>query len=121
MFVVTEPVSEVVAGALRSQVESGENRVGGPAQCCRRGIVGAGPRIPSLGGGGTAGELRHDGEIDFRNPLFAPFADARFNDFTRLPLWRVPEDRPVGSVREWWRDSTGDLRSSRFPWARDGW
>lgn len=28
------------------------------------------------------------GEIDFRNPLFAPFADPRFSDFTRIHFWR---------------------------------
>ena len=28
------------------------------------------------------------GEIDFRHPLFAPFADARFSDFTKIHFWR---------------------------------
>jgi hypothetical protein len=28
------------------------------------------------------------GEIAFRHPLFAPFADARFNDFTKIHFWR---------------------------------
>jgi hypothetical protein len=28
------------------------------------------------------------GEIDFRHPLFAPFADPRFSDFTRARFWR---------------------------------
>lgn len=27
-------------------------------------------------------------EIEFRHPLFAPFADPRFNDFTRLHFWK---------------------------------
>jgi hypothetical protein len=28
------------------------------------------------------------GEIDFRHPLFAPFADPRFSDFTRIHFWQ---------------------------------
>jgi len=27
------------------------------------------------------------GEMDFRHPLFAAFADARFSDFTRIHVW----------------------------------
>ncbi|MBI3877062.1 MAG: BatA domain-containing protein [Verrucomicrobia bacterium] len=28
------------------------------------------------------------GEIDFRHPLFAPFADPRFSDFTKIHFWK---------------------------------
>jgi hypothetical protein len=28
------------------------------------------------------------GELDFRHPLFAPFADPRFSDFTKIHFWR---------------------------------
>jgi hypothetical protein len=28
------------------------------------------------------------GEIDFRHPLFAPFADPRFGDFTKVHIWK---------------------------------
>jgi hypothetical protein len=28
------------------------------------------------------------GHIDFRNPLFGPFADARFSDFTKIHFWK---------------------------------
>jgi hypothetical protein len=28
------------------------------------------------------------GEIDFRHPLFAPFADPRYSDFTKIHVWR---------------------------------
>src|SRR5260221_12580748 len=27
-------------------------------------------------------------EIDFRHPLFAPFADPRFSDFTKIHFWK---------------------------------
>jgi hypothetical protein len=28
------------------------------------------------------------GQLDFRDPLFAPFADPRFNDFTKIHFWK---------------------------------
>lgn len=28
------------------------------------------------------------GQISFQNPLFAPFSDARFNDFTKIHIWK---------------------------------
>jgi hypothetical protein len=28
------------------------------------------------------------GEVDFRHPLFAPFADVRFSDFTKIHFWK---------------------------------
>jgi Mg-chelatase subunit ChlD len=28
------------------------------------------------------------GEVDFRHPLFAPFADPRFSDFTKIHVWK---------------------------------
>ena len=36
-------------------------------------------------------------QIDFQHPLFAPFADPRFNDFTKIQFWshRVIRDVPV--------------------------
>jgi len=33
-------------------------------------------------------------DIDFRNPLFAPFADPRFSDFTRIHFWKYRQVDP---------------------------
>lgn len=38
------------------------------------------------------GDFRLLGEIDFRSPLFQPFASPRYNDFTRIHFWN---HRPV--------------------------
>ena len=43
------------------------------------------------------------GQIDFEHPLFAPFADPRFSDFTKIHFWRyrrialenIPGARPI--------------------------
>ena len=34
------------------------------------------------------------GEIDFRHPLFAPFADPRFSDFTKVHFWKYRRIEP---------------------------
>ncbi|MDO8541596.1 MAG: BatA domain-containing protein [Opitutaceae bacterium] len=34
-------------------------------------------------------------EIDFRHPLFAPFADPRFSDFTKIHVWRYRKLDPA--------------------------
>ncbi len=45
------------------------------------------------------------GEIDFRHPLFAPFADPRFSDFTKVRFWKPvplvlpPESRATVAAR----------------------
>jgi hypothetical protein len=49
----------------------------------------------------TVEEVRPDnnyamlGEIDFGHPLFAPFADARFSDFTKIHFWKYRRLVPV--------------------------
>jgi hypothetical protein len=35
-------------------------------------------------------------EIDFRHPLFAPFADPRFSDFTKIHFWKYRKINAVG-------------------------
>ncbi|MFO1460177.1 MAG: BatA domain-containing protein [Verrucomicrobiota bacterium] len=97
MFVVTEPVSEVVAGALRSQVESGKTVLAVPRNAAAAASLAPVLGIPSLGvEEGRPENYAMMAEIDFRNPLFAPFADARFNDFTRLHFWRYRRIDPAG-------------------------
>ena len=104
LFVVTDPLPEGLAGALRSQVAAGKTalfvlRSGAPANTLAA-VLG----LPGI----VAPEaLPKDyailGEIDFRDPLFAPFADPRFNDFSKIHFWKyrrldagaIPSARPV--------------------------
>jgi len=55
------------------------------------------------------------GEIDFQHPLFAPFADPRFSDFTRIHFGNIAGSiRRKSPARGCWRDSTGTpMRRSR--------
>ncbi len=45
-------------------------------------------RLPDVPVTEAAGDYALLGEIDFRHPLFAPFDDPRFNDFTRIHFWK---------------------------------
>jgi hypothetical protein len=104
LFVVSDPLPEGLAGALRGQVAAGKTalfvlRSGAPANAL----------ATVLGREGLALEeaaLKNYailGEIDFRHPLFAPFADPRFNDFSRIHFWKyrrldagtIPSARPL--------------------------
>jgi len=104
LFIVTDPLPEGLAGALRSQVAAGKTALfvlksGAPANTLAT-VLGL-PRLVA------AEALPKDyailGEIDFRDPLFAPFADPRFNDFSRIHFWKyrrldagaIPSARPV--------------------------
>ena len=88
LFVVTEPLSDENARAVREYVLAGKAvlfAVKSPE---------AGPALARvLGLDALKLEEAHPagyamlGDIDFRHPLFAPFADPRFSDFTRIHFW----------------------------------
>ena len=50
------------------------------------------------------------GEIKFDHPLFAPFAGAQFNDFTKIRFWkhRLIKPESLGDVKVLARFETGD-------------
>jgi hypothetical protein len=59
-------------------------------------------------------------EIDFTHPLFATFAGARYNDFTKIHFWRhrrieLPEDSPARVIARF-DDRTPALWESRVGW-----
>ena len=48
----------------------------------------------------AAGDYALLGEVDFTHPIFAPFADPRFSDFSRIHFWKhrrwtIPPDLPA--------------------------
>jgi hypothetical protein len=43
---------------------------------------------PALRGTDVSGEYAILGQMDFQHPLFAPFADPRFSDFTKIHFWK---------------------------------
>jgi hypothetical protein len=86
---VSEAISPAQAAALRTEVENGKTLVFAPKSSA------AAPTLATLlGRDSLAIEEAHIanyamfGEIDFRHPLFAPFADPRFSDFTKIHFWK---------------------------------
>ena len=48
----------------------------------------------------ASGDYALFGEVDFTHPIFAPFADPRFSDFSRIHVWKhrrwtIPPDLPA--------------------------
>lgn len=89
MFVVTAPVPPELGSALRAQAMAGKTVL----------VALSGPEMEAsldglLGVDGLRLEQGHPdnyamlGEIDFRHPIFAAFADPRFSDFTKIHFWR---------------------------------
>jgi hypothetical protein len=62
-------------------------------------------------------QFRLLGEVDFRHPLFAPFADARFSDFTKIHFWRHRRVDPavIPDARVLARFDSGDAAMVEIP------
>ena len=89
IIVVTEPLPSAQAAALREQVVAGKTLVFAPKSAAAAPTLGA-----LLGHEGialtdvTPTTYAMFAEIDFKHPLFAPFADPRFSDFTKIHIWK---------------------------------
>lgn len=86
---VTDNVPAEQAAALRAGLEAGRTLVFAPRS------AGAAPTLGLLVGREGVGlaEVKPGSyamlaEIDFQHPLFAPFADPRFSDFTKIHFWQ---------------------------------
>jgi hypothetical protein len=89
LTVVTAPLPATTAQALRAGVDAGGTVLflaGSPEAVASAGELVGTPTLASQKASATGGALL--GEIDFRHPLFAPFADPRFSDFTKIRLWK---------------------------------
>ncbi|HEY5914459.1 MAG TPA: BatA domain-containing protein, partial [Verrucomicrobiae bacterium] len=89
LLVVTGALGEHQSAPLRDAVTRGKTLLFAPTG------PSAAPTLDAILGPARSGleEKRPDnyamlGQIEFRHPLFAPFADARFSDFTKIHFWR---------------------------------
>ncbi len=89
LIFVSDAVSPATAAALREQAQAGKTIVLVPRN------AEAGATLGTLLGreGMGVSEMRPSNyamfaEIDFQHPLFAPFADPRFSDFTKIHIWK---------------------------------
>lgn len=105
LLVVTDPLSAPAAETVRARIEAGATVVAAPKRPAFA------PTLSVLAGRpGLALEEARPGsyamlaEIDFRHPVFAPFADPRYSDFTKIHFWAyrrlsteaLPEHRVLG-------------------------
>lgn len=86
---ISEAVAPEAAAALRVQAQEGKTLVVMPRTAA------AAPTIGALVGSEAVRleEARPStyamfADIDFQHPLFAPFADPRYNDFTKIHIWK---------------------------------
>jgi hypothetical protein len=89
LVVLTGDISPPVAALLREQAEAGKTVVFAPVN------AGAGATLAALLGVGavplseaTVRNYAMLTDLDLTHPLFAPFADPRFSDFTKIHVWK---------------------------------
>ncbi len=89
LIIVNGSLSEGAAQVLRNQLAEGKTILSlVPESAAASGLS------KLLGGervnvdDGQPGDYAMLADIDFRHPLFAPFADPRFSDFTRIHFWK---------------------------------
>jgi hypothetical protein len=89
LVIVTDLLEGENAATLREAVSRGSTLLFAPASAAAFAGLGKILGLNEL----RAEERRLEGyalmgEIDFRHPLFAPFADARYSDFTKIHFWK---------------------------------
>ena len=117
LFVVTEAVSDPVAQALRSQILAGKTALFAPKTAGAASSLAAVLGVPAVTvGEGSVENYAMLSQIDFQHPLYAPFADARFNDFTKLHFWkhRQLDAGSIPGARVVARFDRGDPALDRF-------
>lgn len=103
LMVVTGPIPPLQAAALAEHVKSGGTVLLALAQANPEMSATAaaliGSEMPLSEVSPTNGYAML-GQIDFGHPLFAPFADPRFSDFTKIRFWKLRRlsDLPNGKI-----------------------
>jgi len=111
LAVLTAPTSEENAARLKRFAEAGGTVlcvVRSPEQAASLAAIAGMPAV-------EVSEAKVDGdvmlgEIDFGHPLFAPFAGAQFNDFTKIRFWKYRkfDAAALGDARAVARFENGD-------------
>jgi hypothetical protein len=86
---ITDAISAEMAAALREEANAGKTLVVMPKNTSVGATLGALlGREPVPLAEGQTGNYAMFAEIDFQHPLFAPFADPRYSDFTKIHVWK---------------------------------
>lgn len=121
LVVVTDAPDEAQQEAVRTHLARGMTVLFAPPDPA---AVSALARLPGLDGlsaeEGRFANYGLWGEIDFRHPLFAPFADPRFSDFTRIHFWKYRrlDASAIAETRALARFDNGDPALLEIPAGR---
>lgn len=90
LVVVTARLPEGSAAALRTLMEAGATVLFAPPSAADAAGLARMLGVPSVEiVDAKPANYAMLGDLDFRHPLLAPFADPRFSDFTRVHFWRL--------------------------------
>ena len=89
LVIIAEPLGEQAGGVLREHLHAGGTALllikdAPAAGTIARLVDGAEVRCQET----TSKRYALLGQIDFQHPLFAPFSDPRFSDFTKIHFWK---------------------------------
>lgn len=89
LYVVTDSVPDATAAEIRQRVVGGKMLLISPRKSAMAGTVAQLLGMESLPlPEAVVRDYAMLGTIDFRHPCFAPFADPRFSDFTKIHFWK---------------------------------
>lgn len=89
LWIVTRPLTEAVAEGLRGKMEQGATVLMTMPSTAIQETLQILWEDPSLEiSEAPITDYALLGKIDFQNPLFAPFADPRFSDFSKIHFWK---------------------------------
>lgn len=118
LLIVGAPVGATTAQSLRSEVMAGKTLLLIADNPGMQETLGGLVQVPQLG----VQEIRPPnyamlGEIDFRHPIFAAFADPRFSDFTKIHFWKYTRVDPaqIPNARVLARFDSGDAALLEVP------
>lgn len=89
LWVVTGPLASPAAAGLRTRLREGGTVLFMPRDASAAGTLAELLGLPAVSlGEAPAERFALLGELDFRHPLLAPFADPRYSDFSKIRFWR---------------------------------
>lgn len=111
LYIVTDPVPEGISKALRDEAMTGKTVLVAPkSEACASTLA----QLLQIDNPGLR-EVHPSNyamlaDIDFAHPLFAPFADPRFSDFTKIHFWKYRriDSASLPGARVLARFDTGD-------------
>jgi hypothetical protein len=89
LFFVTDSLTPETAAALRGQLLSGKTVLFAPVSAAAAPTLARLLDVPGLAlEDAQPSDYAMFGDIDFHHPLFAPFADPHYSDFTKIHIWK---------------------------------